>query len=48
MEKYKLVERLGFGSFGDVWLVENKKTTKLFAMKRIQRGQMVYAFFPSP
>ena len=48
MEKYKDVRYLGYGSFGEVWLVENKKTTKLFAMKRIQCGQKVHTFFPSP
>nr|POF06398.1 serine/threonine-protein kinase srk2a [Quercus suber] len=41
MEKYKQVEYLGYGSFGEVWLVENKKTTELFAMKCIRRGHQI-------
>ncbi|XP_050272505.1 serine/threonine-protein kinase SRK2J-like [Quercus robur] len=41
MEMYKQVIYLGYGSFGEVWLVENKKTTELFAMKCIQCGQQI-------
>ena len=33
--KYKIIKVLGKGSFGTVYLVENKITRKLYAMKRI-------------
>ncbi|KAL0013297.1 hypothetical protein SO802_000366 [Lithocarpus litseifolius] len=40
MEKYKVLENgyLGYGSLGDVWLVENEETKELFAMKWYERG----------
>uniref|UniRef100_A0A7N2L2F7 ATP phosphoribosyltransferase n=1 Tax=Quercus lobata TaxID=97700 RepID=A0A7N2L2F7_QUELO len=41
MEKYKQVEYLGYESIGEVWLVENKKTTELFAMKCFKRGHQI-------
>ena len=43
MEKYKQVEYLGYESLGEVWLVENKKTTELFAMKCFKRGHQVHS-----
>ena len=43
MEKYKQVEYLGYESIGEVWLVENKKTTELFAMKCFKRGHQVHS-----
>ena len=36
MEKYEFKKKIGQGSFGDVYLVAQRKTQTLFAMKEIQ------------
>ena len=36
MEKYEFKKKIGHGSFGDVYLVAQRKTQTLFAMKEIQ------------
>ncbi|KAK6972783.1 serine/threonine-protein kinase Nek6 [Biomphalaria glabrata] len=36
MEKYEIVKRIGLGAHGAVYLVKNKVSQKLFAMKKIE------------
>lgn len=35
MEKYRLVKKIGQGSFGEVWLVKGSKTQKQYVLKQI-------------
>lgn len=35
--KYKIIKSLGSGSFGNVFLIEDKKTKKRFALKKIEK-----------
>ena len=45
MEKYELVKDIGAGNFGVARLMRNKETKELVAMKYIERGHKVRAFF---
>ena len=45
MEKYELVKDIGAGNFGVARLMRNKETKELVAMKYIERGHKVHAFF---
>ena len=36
MDRYEFKKKIGHGSFGDVYLVVERKTQKLYAMKEIQ------------
>lgn len=35
--RYKFIYQIGFGGFGKVWKVEEKKTGKEYAMKEISK-----------
>jgi hypothetical protein len=36
LKNYNVIKRLGFGSFGDVYLVNDKKDSKKFVYVRIR------------
>ncbi|KAF9605745.1 hypothetical protein IFM89_018141 [Coptis chinensis] len=40
-EKYESVKELRPGNFGVAWLVRDKKTEELFAVKYIERGEKI-------
>jgi len=53
MERYEVIRDIGSGNFGVAKLVRNVRTEELFAVKFIERGQMVTAnhrpfLVPSP
>lgn len=41
LELYKVLKLLGKGSFGEVYLVQHKKTNELYAMKIIQKSKIM-------
>ena len=38
-EKYKKIEKIGFGNYGNVYKVKNKKTGDYYALKEINKGK---------
>lgn len=40
-EDFQQIEVLGVGGFGEVWLARHHTTGKLFAMKKLQKKQLV-------
>ena len=36
-EKYKKIEKIGFGNYGNVYKVKNKKTGDYYAIKEIKK-----------
>ena len=41
MQSFTLIERLGKGSFGSVYLVEKKSTKKIYAMKVLEKEKVL-------
>ena len=42
MIKYKIIKRIGNGSFGEVFEAENSVTKKLVALKRVKKEDTSY------
>ena len=38
-EKYKKIEKIGFGNYGNVYKVKDKKTGDYYALKEIKKGK---------
>lgn len=41
MEDFKIKSKIGVGSFGKVYLVENKFTLEVYAMKSIRKDKII-------
>ena len=41
MKSFNVIERLGKGSFGSVYLVEKKSTSKIYAMKVLEKEKVL-------
>ena len=41
LQSFTLIERLGKGSFGSVYLVEKKSTKKIYAMKVLEKEKVL-------
>jgi serine/threonine protein kinase len=41
LKAFNVIERLGKGSFGSVYLVEKKSTKQMFAMKVLEKSKVL-------
>ena len=41
MQNYELIRQLGSGTFGTVFLIRKKKSSKLFALKRLSKKLII-------